>query len=143
MPAPKGNKFWMLAKLGSKPMYSDPEEMKKLMLEYFQKCYKRGKCSATISGLAFYLGFQSRDTFYEYEKKEAFTDIIKQARLFIENCYENQLFTDRPTGAIFALKNMGWKDKTETESKVAFVKAEIEVKDTDVKLASSEKDIDL
>jgi hypothetical protein len=29
--------------------------------------------------------------------------------------YEEQLSGTAPTGSIFALKNMGWKDKTETE----------------------------
>ena len=33
----------------------------------------------------------------------------------IENGYEKRLFENNPTGSIFALKNMGWKDKTETE----------------------------
>jgi len=33
----------------------------------------------------------------------------------IENYAENRLFGNNPTGAIFALKNYGWKDKREVE----------------------------
>ena len=33
----------------------------------------------------------------------------------MESCYEGKLSGTTPTGAIFALKNMGWRDKTETE----------------------------
>lgn len=33
----------------------------------------------------------------------------------VENAYEQRLGEHSPTGAIFALKNFGWKDKTEAE----------------------------
>ena len=69
----------------------------------------------TISGLAYFLGFESRQSFYDYEKREGFSYTIKRARLFIETEYEMQLSVGNTTGAIFALKNMGWKDKTETD----------------------------
>lgn len=70
----------------------------------------------TITGLALFLGFESRQSFYDYEEKPDFTYIIKVARLRVENQYELRLNNNpSPTGAIFALKNMGWKDKQETE----------------------------
>jgi len=31
--------------------------------------------------------------------------------MLIENMYEQRLQTNAPTGAIFALKNMGWEDR--------------------------------
>lgn len=74
--------------------------------------------SITITGLCWYLGFESRQSFYDYEKKPEFTYIIKRARLFIENDYEVQLKAAQCTGAIFALKNMGWSDKQEIVSTV-------------------------
>jgi len=52
---------------------------------------------------------------YEYENEGEFSDTIKKARLRIENEYEKQLSWGNATGAIFALKNFGWKDKTEHE----------------------------
>lgn len=144
MPAPKKNKYWMLAQMtGRPPHYENREQMQEKILEYFNKCYKRGKCHATITGLILYLGFESRSTFYAYEEKEEFSYIIKCARMFVENCYENQLYSDRPSGAIFALNQMGWKQKTESETsvKMQVLKAEVEIVDAGVPLATSEKDI--
>ena len=69
----------------------------------------------TITGLALYLGFDSRTSFYEYGKKEEFMYIIKRARLVDENRYENNLYSNACTGAIFALKNMDWHDKSEVD----------------------------
>jgi len=69
----------------------------------------------TITGLCYYLGFQSRQAFYDYEKKEKFTYTIKKARLFIEQTYEEQLTIGNTTGAIFALKNMGWSDNPKVQ----------------------------
>ncbi len=71
--------------------------------------------NATVTGLALYLGFESRQSFYDYEKNEEFSYTIKKARLKIEAAYEQELLSKNATGAIFALKNFGWKDKTETE----------------------------
>ena len=66
----------------------------------------------TISGLAHFLGFESRQSFYDYEKKDGFSYTVKRARLFIEVHYEEMLNTGNVTGAIFALKNLGWLDET-------------------------------
>lgn len=70
----------------------------------------------TITGLALYLGFESRQSIYDYEKSGEFSYSIKRARLKIENYAEIKLFSTTPTGAIFALKNHGWKDKQEIET---------------------------
>lgn len=69
----------------------------------------------TITGLAYHLGFESRQSFYDYEKEQQFSYTIKRARLFIEKEYEEQLSVGNTVGAIFALKNMGWKDRTEQD----------------------------
>lgn len=71
--------------------------------------------NATVTGLALYLGFESRQSFYDYEKHEQYSYTIKNARLRIEAAYEQQLLSKNATGAIFALKNFGWKDKQEHE----------------------------
>lgn len=71
----------------------------------------------TISGLALHLGFVSRQSFYDYEKNPAHSYTIKRARLAIEDCYEQRLHASNPTGAIFALKNFGWKDTQEITGK--------------------------
>lgn len=120
-----------MADVGRPPMYTDPLEIERLVQEYFEKGVKMrtvilGPPNAryeiqvpvpTITGLAIYLGFESRQSFYEYEQKPEFTYTIKKARLFIENEYEEMLQTGNTAGAIFALKNFGWTDKQEIDQK--------------------------
>ena len=65
----------------------------------------------TICGLCYYLGFASRQSFYDMEAKKDLSYTIKRARLFIEKEYEEQLQVGNTVGAIFALKNLGWTDK--------------------------------
>lgn len=67
----------------------------------------------TITGLAIHMGFNSRQSIYNYEGKAEFLDTIKKARAFIEQHYEELLQTGNTVGAIFALKNFGWLDKGE------------------------------
>jgi hypothetical protein len=62
-----------------------------------------------------FLGFDSRQSFYDYEKRDGFSYIIKKARLKVESHYEQCLQYGNVTGAIFPLKNMGWSDKQEIE----------------------------
>lgn len=68
-----------------------------------------------ITNLALFLGFESRQSFYDYGSKPEFSYTIKRARFVIENHYENHLLSDTATGAIFALKNFGWIDKQSLE----------------------------
>lgn len=72
----------------------------------------------TITGLSLFLGFASRQSMYDYEKKnEEFSYAIKRARSRIECAYEKALWGDNPTGPIFALKQFGWSDKLDAEGK--------------------------
>lgn len=93
-------------------MYANPEALQEKIAEYF---FER-QCP-TISGLAHYLGFESRQSFYDYEQKEDFTYTIRKIRLFMESIYEERLQGNSPTGAIFWLKNAGWTDKQEIDQK--------------------------
>ena len=70
---------------------------------------------ATITGLIIFLGFSHREALIDYEKRDGFSDTIKMAKLRVECEYEKKLSGDKPTGPIFALKNMGWRDKQEIE----------------------------
>lgn len=129
MPAPKGNKFALGNNGGRPPKYNNVKELEDKINEYFNEGVKVrpiiiGKAPyqkeifievPTITGLTFYLGFESRNSFYAYGKKEEFKYIVKRARLFVECEYEEQLQHGNVTGAIFALKNMGWKDKSEQD----------------------------
>ena len=130
MAAPKGNKNAIGNEGGRPPYYTDPIELQNKVDEYFNDCPDRKTITTdkgtvsqlilTISGLAYYLGFESRQSFYEYEKNIVFSYIIKRARLRIEMNYEQNLHFNNATGSIFALKNMDWSDKSEVDHNVNF-----------------------
>lgn len=119
-----------MPEVGRPAMFETAQELEAKINEYFQTGLKKRKIligkapnqqlieieCPTITGLAIFLGFESRQSFYDYENREAFSYTVKRARLFIENEYEEQLTSGNTVGAIFALKNMGWKDKVETEN---------------------------
>lgn len=116
---------------GRPPFFETPEALKAKVDEYFewvkgekevigegddkQEVWKREPRKITITGLALFLGFESRQSIYDYDEKGEFSYIIKNARLRVEENYEQNLHGNNCTGSIFALKNMGWKDKTEQE----------------------------
>lgn len=102
---------------GRPPMYDSPEKLQAAVDEYFAQ-FDDPDCEQkpTISGLAYHLGFESRQSFYDYERKERFTYAIKRARFRIEGIYEQRLHaTSQVAGPIFALKNMGWSDSQSLE----------------------------
>lgn len=84
--------------------------------EYEEDYWIREPEVPTITGLALSLGFESRQSLYDYEKNEEFSYSIKRAKLHVEQSYEKYLLSQSSTGAIFALKNFGWKDKTEVDT---------------------------
>ena len=97
------------------PAMHTPETLKEAIQAYFDNPPIRisGEQEVpfiSITGLVLSCGFSSRQSFYDYEKKAEFSCIIKTARLLVENEYEYKLQQNNPTGAIFALKNMNWKD---------------------------------
>lgn len=109
--------------MGMTPKYETPEKMEKRIDEYFKDCPDIKRVATkegirqipcpTLTGLALHLGFCNRASMYDYEKKSPeFSHTIKKARARMEIIYE-QLLQDGNTGAIFALKNLGWSDKKE------------------------------
>lgn len=122
---------------GRPPIFNTPEELRLKINEYFEyvkgefeevleineegiketvKKWIRYPENVTITGLCIYLGFDSRQSFYDYEKRDGFSYIIKKARLLVENSYEDKAIDAKnPTFHIFALKNMGWSDKHEID----------------------------
>lgn len=110
MAAEKGNKYALGNSGGRPPIYNDPIILYDKCVDFFEYCIE-SKEKATITGLALFLGFCSRGTLNEYAKKDKFSDIIKRAMLTVENSYEQS----GGTIDIFALKNMGWSDKSEVD----------------------------
>jgi hypothetical protein len=93
--------------MAGRPMkFTSAEHLSQLVEEYFQTNDK-----PTLSGLALALGMD-RKTLFNYGKKDLFFPIVKEARERVEAVYEERLiYSDKPTGVIFALKNMDWKDR--------------------------------
>ena len=112
MAAPTRNLFALGNNGGRPPKYETAEEIHDKCTEYFESCIELEE-KITITGLALFLGFCSRKSLYEYEKKEEFRYIIKNAMLVVENSYESK----GTNFDIFALKNMGWTDKQEIDMK--------------------------
>jgi hypothetical protein len=101
----------------SRPLkFKSPEEILKKANAYFNECIETSS-PITITGLALALD-TSRETLINYEKREEFFDTIKKCKLVCENYAEKQLYEKGGSGPIFALKNFGWKDKTETDINV-------------------------
>jgi hypothetical protein len=103
--------------------FQDAEELYNLGIEYIKKCIK-DKEHLTFTGLCISLD-TTRETLNDYESgkydndKNKFSDSVKRLKTYCENYAEKRLFENNPTGAIFALKNYGWKDKTESDVNVA------------------------
>jgi hypothetical protein len=95
-------------------MYSDPDELQKLIDDYFANCEERGK-PYTMGGLALHLGMD-RNTLLAYSKRDQFASTIKAARDTVNAYLEERLLAagGNVAGPIFALKNnAGWVDKQE------------------------------
>jgi hypothetical protein len=110
---------------GRPPTFNSPEVLQAKISSYFKTGVTKRRVVVgkgdnrrieeievpTITGLCYFLGFESRQSFYDYEQKKGFSYTIKKARLFMEQQYEEQLTAGNTIGAIFALKNFGWTDE--------------------------------
>jgi hypothetical protein len=99
---------------GRPRIYSNPDDLDNNSDQYFIECEEK-KVRPTVTGLTLYLGFADKTTLYDYLKREEFSHSIKKALTRIENALEQKLENNSVAGIIFALKNMGWKDKQELE----------------------------
>jgi hypothetical protein len=111
---------------------------------FHQKVWDHPPEPATISGLALYLGFESRASFEEYERTGEFATALKRARLRVEAEYEKTLLGST-SGAIFALKNLGWLDR---ETGLANDVPDgqnmyIRILDTGIAVVNSERDVEI
>ena len=94
----------------ARPLKYTVEDVERIINQYFSITPEN---EYTITGLA--LLFGSRQSLIDYENRDDYSDIIKTAKLRVENSYEKQLRGKNSVGAIFALKNFGWRDKQEVE----------------------------
>ena len=115
MAGSKGNKNAVGNNGGRPPFFTNEKDLQEKIDEFFTEKLLL-KQPATISELAYSLGFMSRQSIYDYAEKIEFSYTIKRAILRIEAEYEKGLRLDRsPTGSIFALKNFGWVDSQKVD----------------------------
>jgi len=95
--------------VGRPPKFSTVEELQKAVDAFFKSLRQRGKPPEppTLSGLCVHLDFADYSTFLDYEKKPAFSHVLKKARMWIRAAHERQLFGTGCTGSIFYLKCHG------------------------------------
>jgi len=101
---------------------------------------------ATISGLALFLGFSSREVFDDCTRSGKFSEILKRGCLRVQAVYESRLHQHSTSGAIFALKSMGWNEKTETkkpEETSTLKTLSIKIIESGPKPAATEKEVAL
>jgi len=96
--------------LGRPATYTTPEDLEKELDRYFKETEIK---EWTVTWLAIFLGFTTRQALINYECKPDFVDAIKKAKLKVEYSYELDLKEKGNSWTIFALKNFDWKDKTE------------------------------
>lgn len=92
--------------------YQTPDEMAEVIQQYFEDCDKE-KTSYTLAGLAYYLGFSSRQALLDYEGREEFHEVVARAKLRIEMQRSEQLVHGQGVvaGQIFDLKcNFNWRE---------------------------------
>ncbi len=94
--------------------FKTPAEMQAKIDAYFDHCDEVGE-PYTITGLALALDTY-RDVLIDYQNKDEYSNAVKRAKQRCENFAEKRIYADKnAAGPIFALKNYGWKDKTETD----------------------------
>ena len=96
------------------PHYATPEEFTEAADAYFAVCDLDKEHIPTVNGLALALGM-TRKCLWDYADKPEFGYAVEKARTKLETYWETRLAGTACTGAIFWLKNQGWRDKTETE----------------------------
>lgn len=114
----------------AKPKYKNPEEMQRVIDDYFDSCAGRlatdedgqpilnkfgepvylDQHPPTVTGLALALGFSSRQTLLNYQARPAFMDTITRAKSRCEAYAEERLYDrDGARGAQFSLEhNFNW-----------------------------------
>lgn len=107
-------------KPGPKHKYTFAEDIQMKIDEYFEELKISDAISEppTVTGLAYHLGFTSRQAIMDQQGRldePEIVDAIKRAKMRIEMAHERRLFGTTPTGSIFALKNFGWKDSQALE----------------------------
>lgn len=123
----------------------DKETLIKKIDEFFKEREEKRQ-PPTISGLALHLGFMDRASLYEYMKPEhEYSHILKGAVARIEDFAEKVILKGEGSaaGAIFWLKNRGWRDGQTVEhsgSVTVMNKVVVDGSELDFGLSGNEQD---
>lgn len=118
------------------------EEIETKGIKSEQKVCDREPEPATITGLAFHLGFSSRKALEQYEAKGKYAEQVQRARLRIMADYEKKLHVTSSSGAIFALKSMGWNDHADNKlSDESNSRLKVEIINSGPPLATAENEV--
>lgn len=122
--------------MARKPKFESVEQMQALIDAYFESCEGEllrekdgsparnkdgdviwiGRRPPTIPGLALALGFNSRQSLYNYKAKKEFVDTISRAQTRVEQYTAEKLFErDSQRGAQFALE-YGFRYRQEADA---------------------------
>jgi len=99
-----------MARMGRPPLFESVEEFEERAETYFRE---REGCKISWTGLCLAVGASSRQSLDSYKKGEhgnEFIGPVKSALMVVENYYEEN---EDGTKFVFALKNFGWKDRTD------------------------------
>lgn len=132
----------------TKHKFNDRKSLNRLIDEYFEGSKNDAGKHAdpiTLTGLALYLGFINKETFDEYEQMDRYKDCLTRARFRVMAYYESRLHHPSPSGAIFALKSMGWDDnvKAKTTDSITTKSLTVKVIESGPQPASTEKEVEL
>ncbi len=101
---------------GRPPIIKTADEMDDKIKSYIADCQIR-EAKPNLPMLAHWLGFESKQSLYDYEKKPEFSYLLKRVRLILEASH----LDSGKTMDIFVLKNhYGYVDKTEVDNKHNF-----------------------
>jgi hypothetical protein len=140
---------------GKEPMFADADELAKEIAKYieYKDSLKRvdavskiGKGVYTIAGLCLFLGFSTRQSFYDYEKKDpTFAYVLNRFRLLMIDWNEEKLYWGGTfMAAQFWLKNYGGYVEESTENQnQRITNVTVEVVPSEHKINTSEKDIEI
>jgi len=101
------------------PLYGTPEALETAITDYFEYCSVQHKVP-TVAGMAYHLGFESRQSMYDYENRDTAGGayLIKKARTYMESDLAQRAILGKGSipGVIFTLKAMhGWQETSVVE----------------------------
>ncbi|MGV7234644.1 MAG: terminase small subunit [Nitrosomonadaceae bacterium] len=99
------------ANAGSGTKYETAQELRDKIIEYFEWAHTHNSGTISLTGVAIYCGYKSRQSFYDLEKMHNdFAIVIGKTRELITNFYE-ETKNAHPTKCIFMMKQLGFRDE--------------------------------